>query len=279
MSNQLPQLSSMILPAFLTLRRSSKITEKGIQTNKTFKAVEIEEEHLNAFKAYFDFSTNVPLTYIYTIAQRAQTALMLDKHFTLPIPGMVHIENQLTQKSELDPYSSFDVTSSAFVAYEESDSLKPTFEVELVQNGHVVATCRSIYTVKRKDKKQKIRKKALAPLQQAKHQELWNVNAKTGKEYASISGDKNPIHTSLIFAKMLGFKTQIMHGWYSVCKIEQFLEGHYNQNVSDISVKFLSPVLLPSQPKFLLQQDENKAFNYQLVNHSNARILLTGKMK
>jgi hypothetical protein len=279
MKNQLPELSSMILPAFFTLRKNKNIAQAGIQINKIFRGVEIEKSKLEGFREYFGFQTSIPLTYLYTIAQRAQTALMLDKQFTLPIPGMIHIENYLNKYAELDPNIPFDITSSTSVDYKESGSLKPVFLVELSQNGNTVAACKSIYIIKRKSKTKKSKKTEVDSLHQIDQRVVWKLNPKTGREYTRVSGDKNPIHTSLIFAKMLGFERTIMHGWYSICKIEQFLENNEGASISEIVVNFLSPVLLPSQPEFVLQNNKDEGFNYQLVSGASNRILLNGMMK
>ena len=52
------------------------------------------------------------------------------------------------------------------------------------------------------------------------------ANTDTGRRYAAISGDYNPIHLSTISAKMFGFKTAIAHGmWTLACVISQFVEN------------------------------------------------------
>ena len=279
MKNHLPKLSSMILPAFFTLRKNKKIGKVGIQINKTFRSVQIEKHNLEKFNSYFGFRTQVPLTYLYTIAQRAQTAVMLTNKFTLPIPGMMHIENKLIKENDFNPQKNFDITVSASVEYKERGSLKPVFEVEISQQNCVVAICKSTYIIKRKSKKPKTKKQKVEPLKRTNHESVWSFIPKIGKEYANISGDKNPIHTSLIFAKLFGFKKQIMHGWYSICKIEQFVEEKFKIATSEISVNFSTPVLLPTQAKFKLKKEKNKEFYYELVNNSNTKIHLNGVIR
>ncbi len=279
MNNQLPPLSSIFLPAMFTLRKNKNIAETGIQFAETFKEVYIEKQHLETFKSYFGFRSVVPLTYLYTIVQRAQAALMLDKRFTLPIPGMVHIENLLTKARDIDPDADFDIVSSTSIPYKASGSFKGDFIVELSQNGRLVARCESVYLIKRKSKKAGGKKRKIEPLPQVDHQTEWEVSPRIGKEYAQISGDKNPIHVSRVFAKLMGFKKPIMHGWYSICKIEQFMEAQFGVAISEISVNFSSPVFLPSQTTFDLSKSSSQEFAYQLVNSSDNKILLNGVMK
>ncbi|MEZ4685600.1 MAG: MaoC/PaaZ C-terminal domain-containing protein [Bacteroidia bacterium] len=47
------------------------------------------------------------------------------------------------------------------------------------------------------------------------------------KRYAAISGDKNPIHTSTMFAKMAGFNKRIIHGWYNASRACASAEQHF----------------------------------------------------
>ena len=279
MKKQLPQLSSLMPSIFLTIGRSKDISASGIHLSSTFRDVTIDAAHLKSFRQYFGFRTDVPLSYLYTMAQRAQAALMLDKAFKLPIPGMVHLGNQLEKKAEPDPDIPFDITISAQVDYKESGSLKPVFLVELSQNGQVVTVCKSLNLIKRKSKTKKHKKVVTAPQQQTTHEAIWKYDTRTGKEYANVSGDKNPIHTSLIFARIMGFGKSIMHGWYSVCKVEQYLEENEGLAVSEIDSSFLSPILLPSQARFVLQKGEKGVFNYQLLDDASEKILLNGMMK
>ena len=269
----------MILPAFLTLRKNKNIGKAGIQITKIFRSIQIEKHNLDKFNSYFNFHAQVPLTYLYTIAQRAQTALMLDNRFTLPIPGMIHIENRLIKKNDFNPHKNFDITASAFVEYKESGSLKPVFMIEISQQGKVVANCESTYFIKRKSRKPRGKKQEVKPLEQSNYEEVWTFTPKMDKEYADISGDKNPIHTSFIFAKLLGFRKQIMHGWYSVCKVEKFIEENFDRVISEVSVNFSTPVLLPSQTKFMLQQRDDGEFYYEILNSSNTKIHLKGVIK
>lgn len=41
---------------------------------------------------------------------------------------------------------------------------------------------------------------------------LWQLGVDTGRAYASVSGDFNPIHLSVLSAKALGMRRSIAHG-------------------------------------------------------------------
>ena len=65
------------------------------------------------------------------------------------------------------------------------------------------------------------------------------------RRYATISGDRNPIHTNALGAKLFGFPTVIAHGMFSAAAILANLEGQLPTAVS-YAVKFGKPVVLPA---------------------------------
>lgn len=73
----------------------------------------------------------------------------------------------------------------------------------------------------------------------------WNFPVDTGRRYALLNGDINPIHLFPITAKIFGYKSCIAHGMYSVCQLmnePRFLDG----TVKSVSARFTRPTFLPS---------------------------------
>jgi acyl dehydratase len=65
------------------------------------------------------------------------------------------------------------------------------------------------------------------------------------RRYASIGADHNPIHTSLLGAKVFGFPRPIAHGMFSAAAVLANIEGQLPDAVS-YHVKFAKPVFLPA---------------------------------
>ena len=193
----LPPLQQMVKPALLTFSKGTRISDSGIQVNDTFQEVYIEPEKLQAYRSFFGFNEELPLPFLYLLAQRTQAALMLQKEYTLAIPGTIHLKNQLTQLKEVDAQTPFTLKGRGAVPYRETGSLYPVFEVEYWQNNVQVAFCKSEYLVKRKNKGPKTAREEVLPLvQQASFIEPWSFDKKLGKAYADVSDDHNPIHKS-----------------------------------------------------------------------------------
>jgi acyl dehydratase len=74
---------------------------------------------------------------------------------------------------------------------------------------------------------------------------IWRVDAGTGRRYASVSGDVNPIHLHPLTAKAFGFPRAIAHGMWTAAHALAALEGRIPDAVT-YDVAFGRPVLLPS---------------------------------
>jgi acyl dehydratase len=70
-----------------------------------------------------------------------------------------------------------------------------------------------------------------------------------GTEYAEVSGDHNPIHTSRLGARLFGFPGPIAHGMWSKARCLAALEGRL-PGAYTVDVAFKLPVPLPSTVAF-----------------------------
>ncbi|ACZ32116.1 MaoC domain protein dehydratase [Xylanimonas cellulosilytica DSM 15894] len=72
----------------------------------------------------------------------------------------------------------------------------------------------------------------------------WALAGGTGRAYAAISGDRNPIHLSALSAKAFGFPRAIAHGMYTAARaLAEVGPGH--GTTYRWTVEFGKPVLLP----------------------------------
>lgn len=278
MQPQLPLLSKLILPSLLTLRRGIKINPTGIALNRAYDEVMVDQVALQKYVAMMGFSQEAPFAYLYILAQRAQTALMLDKAFTIAIPGLVHLSNQLEELTDYDMQQPFRMQVSGEVPYKEDGPLIMTFTVDFWQANTKVATCTSIYLAKRKRKQPSSRspkKPEVMRLDTPAFSEEWDIPAHLGKQYAKASGDINPIHTSTLIAKTMGFPRRILHGWYSAVRALQSAETFLGKPVKTIAVDFKAPVYLPSKQVLKLWLVEEELI-FELSDSKTARLTMRG---
>jgi hypothetical protein len=78
----------------------------------------------------------------------------------------------------------------------------------------------------------------------------WRLGGDLGRRYASVSGDRNPIHMHPLTAKPLGFPGAIAHGMWTKARCLAALESRLPDAFS-VDVRFRKPILLPSRVEFL----------------------------
>lgn len=74
----------------------------------------------------------------------------------------------------------------------------------------------------------------------------WDVPADTGRRYARVSGDFNPIHLAAPLAKPFGFRAAIAHGMWSLARCQAWLGGTAGPGAR-LAVTFLRPLFLPAR--------------------------------
>jgi acyl dehydratase len=77
----------------------------------------------------------------------------------------------------------------------------------------------------------------------------WRLAGDTGRRYAAVSGDHNPIHLYPLTARALGFPRQIAHGMWSLARCVAALENRLPDAVT-VEAAFKKPILLPSTVAF-----------------------------
>jgi hypothetical protein len=75
----------------------------------------------------------------------------------------------------------------------------------------------------------------------------FTVPAGTGRRYAWVSGDWNPIHLADLLARPFGFPAAIAHGMWMVARCLGWLAPDGVNTPARLDVRFLKPLLLPSQ--------------------------------
>lgn len=279
MAIKLPQFSELIFPSFLSLAKGVNVNATGIHSSLRFSGILVDAADINQFTAYIGITNPTPLVYIYILAQRAQAALMLQKEFTIAIPGLVHIANRLQQFAVIDYAAPFDIVAKADVEPKAEGSLIPVFSIDFMQDGVLVAQCHSTYLAKRKSNKPKTVTEIINPITKPFLQEVWNIPANAGRRYAKVSGDRNPIHTMPLFAKIMGFKRPIAHGWYLVAKIVNRCELEKATVFKTIEVEFKAPVFLPSAIVLQLEEKIDGTLIFSVLSKESNKLILSGSLR
>lgn len=280
----LPTLLKVLHRVILSVTKNKYKYKGDYWAAKEF-AEQVDPKHLPAFCNYFGFKNPLPIPYFYPLAQRAHLGLMVEKAFPVPVIGLVHLENTLTQSSPIDIAKPFEIKATV-LGMPAKGSIPFQFRVLFFQDGIQVIECVSLYLSKRKSNQPKKPKEEVA-MPVLDFAVPFSIAANKGLSYAKLSGDYNPIHTSSVLAKLFGFRKRIIHGWYTVCHSIAEIENKYGIQAKEVYVSFNNPIFLPGKA-VLHHTVEITSFkptngfnhiNFAVSNTNNSLLYVTGQVQ
>jgi hypothetical protein len=186
----------------------------------------------------------VPLTWWYLPVQRAHMATLLSDAFPWRLAGIVHVENTLGAHAPA-PHD------TPLLLATRIDILPPTasgavyceLETVVSANDERILTCTSKYLAVRGQRSGKARSERPAAAPGAVI-DRWTLAPSSGRAYARVSGDWNPIHLTRWSARLMGLPAPIIHGMHTLGRTCAALEKNAGRRVDAISVRFTAPVPL-----------------------------------
>jgi acyl dehydratase len=193
------------------------------------------------------FADSVPLTYPFALTFPSVMSLVSGFDFPFAAMGSVHVENHVTQYRPIAVTDVVDVKVHAENLREHRKGLMVDLVTDVsVGNDiawHQVTTFLHQQRTSLSDEpKSEPEKQPKLPPPNA----ILTVSPGQIRNYASIGGDHNPIHTSSLGAKLFGFPTSIAHGMFSAAAVLANIEGQLPDAVA-YSVRFGKPLLLPAR--------------------------------
>lgn len=191
----------------------------------------------------------LPAGFIHALAFPLAMSVMNRDDFPLPLLGMIHLRNFVEQRSPL-------LFTDALVIAAHVENLRGhrsgtqvdlVIEVRKALTGESSWRGVSTYLAKGvflpgidKPTVAPARPEFRAPDPTA----LWQLGVDTGRAYASVSGDFNPIHLSVLSARALGMRRSIAHGMYLAARALGDV-GAVRGDSFTWEVDFEAPVFLP----------------------------------
>jgi acyl dehydratase len=217
----------------------------------TFTLPGLDHGHVARYGAALGFEPGrapgpVPLSYWYLPVQRAHMATLLSDAFPYRLAGIVHVENALTAHAPVPPGAPVELaTRIDILPPSSSGAVYCALETVGSSQGERIFTCTSKYLAVRGQGSGK-GKRAAPPAQPGAVIDSWTLAPSSGRAYARISGDWNPIHLTRWSARLMGLPAPIIHGMHSLAKTCAALEKAAGRRVAGISVRFTAPIALGS---------------------------------
>ncbi|WP_296952616.1 MaoC/PaaZ C-terminal domain-containing protein [uncultured Massilia sp.] len=220
----------------------------GQRTPRTHYLLEqLDANQLRRYRQALGFrDEGIPLTYWYLLAQRAQVATMLDDAFPFRLPGTVHTANaiQVTGNARRDAPLLLATTVHIHPPTDHG-AVCADLETTASQDAAEVFHCRSTYLLvrgQRGPRRQQRGAQAGLPVLAR-----WQLGRKSGRDYARVSGDWNPIHLWSWSARLMGMRRPIIHGMHTLARACAELEQASGQRVVALDGRFKAPAALGSE--------------------------------
>ncbi|HEX6887245.1 MAG TPA: MaoC/PaaZ C-terminal domain-containing protein [Candidatus Nanopelagicales bacterium] len=108
-------------------------------------------------------------------------------------------------------------------------------------------------------------------------EQLLDVPEGTGRAFARLTGDINPIHLHGLPARAFGFRRAIAHGWWIAGRVAAVLDLDEAVPGRTLEIAFRKPVDLPSTPT-LRSRPEAAGVAFALVSGDGERPLAMGSI-
>lgn len=289
---EVPSLSKLYLAAAATAARN-RVT-KG-QPNPALPAVRHEVrsvavgvERLSQYQHLLHETARdvMPSGFIHAMAFPVAMSAMTDEDFPLPLLGMIHLRNHVEHLRAVEYIEPLDVAAWAENLSGHRAGTTTDMVVEVSSSGEPVWRGVSTYLAKgvylpgvdsgRGAEDSRPHFTPPAPTAQ------WRLGMDTGRTYAAVSGDFNPIHLSGVTAKALGMRRSIAHGMYLASRV---LATARPEGVEAFNwdIEFGSPVFLPGTVALSVkdreaQQERFQGADYVAWNPRSARKHFSGSV-
>jgi acyl dehydratase len=248
-------------------------------TELSLPEVTIDREHLAAYDRVCGFllRDELPATYPHVIAFPMAMDLMTGSDFPFAVIGLIHVRNQIEQLAPIradetlgvrvrtedlrahDRGTQFDIVSEAAVGNDVRWRSRTTY---LHREGNGGSSDKS----RDGDRPEPPRADA-----------IWKLPGDTGRSYAAVSGDRNPIHLRKLSARLFGMPRPIAHGMWLKARCLAALEGHL-PDAYEVDVSFKLPVFIPGKVSFA-SWSEDGGREFALHDGRNEKPHLSGEVR
>ena len=268
------------LPLYLKAACSAGRKPKGVPSIPALATAihgqRIDAANLAAYNAICGFTPSefLPIPYPQIVAAPLHIHLMNERGFPLPLLGIVHVRNVIEQQRPLRADEAFDIA----VRTGESRSVRAGLEFDLHTEFSVDGSLQwsAVTTVLyRMGKPSGARAKPQAATVVLSEYREFSVPEDTGRRYAKVCGDYNPIHLYPWTAKLFGFPRAIAHGMWSLARCAALVQPAGQPRRLEVSFK--QPLLLPGKVAVKFQQ-EGSSTQFALLSRTSDKVHLTGSL-
>jgi len=273
------------LTAYAKVLTSSR---PGLKSGETVSRIEgyiadleVDKTHLTNYNNVcgFDNKTSLSLSFPHVLASPLHMHMLTAPAFPVRLLGLVHVRNRITQHRPINADEK--LTLNCWLEGHKETAAGQTFEMQtqITVNDELVWESTNTF-LKRKLQKSKRGEKKLKPKRETFPANTltssWRVPSDSGRKYAKVSGDYNPIHQYNITAKIFGFKQAIATGMWSMARCVAELDEHL-PDAYTLDITFKLPVFMPCNVTFKSWPADN-GLELRLLDDKSEKPHLAGKV-
>jgi len=274
---ELPSLSKLYVNAAATAARRRVLGPSTGQkrlpdASHEVRGVRADVHNLTAYQHLVGetASDTLPAGYVHALAFPVSMSVMNRDDFPLPLLGMIHLKNRIEQATPIQFAQDLDIRSWAenLSGHRAGTQVDMVSEVRAGSSEEILWRGVSTYLAKGVflpgiDKPGSPNgspdAKGFVPPHPTA---LWQLSLDTGRNYAAVSGDFNPIHLSILSAKALGLRGSIAHGMYLASRALADV-GAVKADSFAWDVTFEAPVFLPARVALDISTSQSKAGTWE----------------
>jgi acyl dehydratase len=246
------------LPSIPVVNRLPGVRKTGGDPTslRELRTATVDREHVAAYAEVCGFPVRdtAPLTFPHVLAFPLHLALLSSPQFPFPAIGTVHIANSITARRPVAIGESLLIEVGTSAVRHHPKGRVVDFLASATAGGETVWESTSTYL--RLGRSDAVSTSSTGeagsddgPDRVVPGRVTWRLGGDTGRRYATVSGDHNPIHLHPLTAKAFGFPRQIAHGMWSLARCVAALENRLPDAVT-VEAAFRRPILLPGTVAF-----------------------------
>lgn len=257
------------------------------QLDLELTAVRADPEAVAAYARVCGFAVRdrLPPTYPHVLAFPLHMAILADGGFPFGSVGLVHVENRIEQRRPVGLREELRIRV-------RPTSLQPhprgrVFSLLTEVRSGREKVWESETTILRRGKgdenaaasaaRMEMRSEAPQSEDELPASATWTLGGDLGRRYASVSGDRNPIHMHALTAKPLGFPGAIAHGMWTKARCLAALERELPDAFA-VAVRFRKPVVLPARVEFACA-DQGEEIGFAVRDAKRGTSHLSGQVE
>lgn len=238
---------------------------------------ETDDDHVSRYRTVCGFAPggHLPVTYPHVVAFPLHLALLTDDRFPFPAMGAVHIVNTIRQHRPILTGEAFSVDVALTDLAPHPRGRQAALTTVCRIDGTVVWDSETVVLHREESPVERPTPAAEDRDDPPTGPQVWQLPSGLGRQYAAVSGDRNPIHLFDLTALPLGFRHHIAHGMWSKARCLAELE-HRLPDAFSTTVAFKKPVNLPGKVRFGARQDGDR-WRFALTSPTSGVAHLLGR--